>query len=82
MSHLPSPVRRLPDVVHRPDLLTPPARPPRPVGLGDAVARVAEPIAGLVDKLTGSKLVGCQPCGQRRDALNRLLPNLRHPFSR
>lgn len=66
-------------IVLRPDLLKPPAR---TVGLGDAVAAVANPIAAFVDKSTGSKLVGCQPCGQRRDALNRFLPNILKPFTR
>lgn len=72
----------LPPIVHRPDMMTPPPRPKPPVGLGDVVASVAQPIAAAVDKLTGSRLVGCGPCGQRKDKLNRLLPNILKPFTR
>ena len=77
-------MNKLDPIIHRPDMMKPPARPVTraPVGLGDAIAAVANPIAQVMDKLTGSKLVGCQPCGQRRDALNRLLPNVLKPFSR
>lgn len=47
-----------------------------PFGLGDAVAKVAEPIAKVSDALFGTHLVGCQSCAERRAALNRLVPNL------
>ncbi len=68
-------------VTHAPHLLVAPA--PRPqTGLGDVVAKVAEPVAAAMDKLTGSKLVGCQPCAQRRDTLNRFIPNILKPLSR
>lgn len=72
----------LPPIVHRPDMMVPPARKKPPVGLGDVVAKVAQPIAGLVDKVTGSKLSGCGGCGQRREALNRLVPDVQNPFLR
>lgn len=75
-------MNKLPEIVHRPDMATPPARPKPTTGLGDVVAALANPIAASVDKLTGSKLVGCQPCGQRKDRLNHLLPNILKPFSR
>lgn len=48
----------------------------RPFGLGDAVAVVAEPIARALDATIGTKLVGCGGCARRRDALNRLVPEL------
>ncbi len=73
---------KLPEVVHRPDLMKPPPLPKATTGLGDVVAAVANPIALLVDKTTGSKLVGCPPCGKRRDALNQLVPNILKPFSK
>ncbi len=73
---------KLPDIVHRPDLMKPPPLPKASTGLGDLVHAVANPIAVLVDKTTGSRLVGCKPCGQRRDALNQLVPNVLKPFSR
>ncbi len=72
------PIRR---TVLRPDLMKPPPLPKATPGLGDVVAMVANPIALLMDKTMGSKLVGCQPCGQRRDALNRIIPNVLKPFS-
>lgn len=58
-----------------PDIRTP-AR-----GLGDALGRVLQPIVGLVDKVTGSKLSGCGGCAQRRDVLNRLVPDVQKPFT-
>lgn len=73
---------KLPEIVHRPDLLKPPPLPKVSRGLGDVVAAVANPIAILVDKATGSKIHGCQPCGQRRDALNNLIPDVLKPFTR
>lgn len=69
-------------VIHRADMMQPPVRQKPTTGLGDVVAALANPIAASVDKLTGSKLVGCQPCGQRKDRLNHLLPNILKPFSR
>lgn len=39
-------------------------------GLGDAVAAVAEPIAAASDAVLKTKLKGCIPCGQRKEALN------------
>ena len=53
--------------------------PPPPAqsrGLGDLVATLADPIARASDALFGTHLVGCQPCAQRREALNRLVPKL------
>lgn len=55
-------------------------RPPRPFGLGDAVAAVAQPIARALDAVAGTSLAGCQPCKQRRAALNKALPNLKRPL--
>lgn len=63
-------------------MMVPPPRNKKPVGLGDVVAKVVKPIAGLVDKVTGSKLSVCGGCGQRREALNRLVPDVQNPFSR
>ena len=41
--------------------------------LGDAVERVAKPIARIIDMVAGTKLANCQGCAKRRDKLNRLL---------
>lgn len=54
----------------------PPPTAPKPRGLGDLVATLAEPIAAASDKLLGTHLVGCQSCAERRAALNRLIPKL------
>jgi len=45
-------------------------------GAGDAVAKIAEPIAGLIDKVTGGKtrLKGCSACAKRKEMLNQYLP--------
>lgn len=45
-------------------------------GAGDAVAIVAQPIAGLIDKLSKGKtrLKGCSACAKRKEMLNQLIP--------
>lgn len=45
-------------------------------GLGDAVASVAQPIAGAIDMATRgrTKLKGCSACAKRKEMLNQLLP--------
>lgn len=43
-------------------------------GLGDAVAAVAEPIAGAMDKVLKTKVKGCSACAKRREMLNHLVP--------
>lgn len=50
------------------------------LGLGDAVALVAEPIARLSDAVLGTKLVGCGGCAQRRAALNAIVPDVTKPL--
>ena len=41
-------------------------------GLGDAVASVAQPIAGAIDKALGTNIKGCGACARRREKLNNL----------
>lgn len=43
-------------------------------GLGDLVARVANPVAGVIDKVAGTNLKGCGGCKGRRETLNRVVP--------
>ena len=63
--------------------IVPPVPRARPIfGLGDAVAAVAQPIAGAIDRVAGTKLKGCGGCKGRRRALNRAVPNLIPPFLR
>lgn len=52
------------------------ANPYRRIGLGDAVHAVAHPIAKAVDKVAGTNLANCKACEKRRQALNRILPDL------
>jgi len=40
--------------------------------LGDAVASVAQPIAGAIDKALGTNIKGCSACAKRREKLNNL----------
>lgn len=75
-------MNKLPDVIYRPDLMKPPERKPATLGLGTVIETILHPAAAVVDKLTGSRLVGCGPCGQRKDKLNRFLPNILKPFTR
>lgn len=45
-------------------------------GLGDVVASIAQPIARAIDKVAGTKIAECGGCKRRREALNRIVPNL------
>jgi hypothetical protein len=42
------------------------------IKIGDAVEVIAQPIAGTIDKLTGSKLKECSSCKKRKEWLNNL----------
>lgn len=43
----------------------------RRTGLGDVVARFAEPIATAVDAVAGTDLKNCAGCAKRREILNQ-----------
>lgn len=45
-------------------------------GLGDLVAKVAQPIAKAIDAVAGTNVQGCGGCKKRQEALNRFLPKL------
>lgn len=45
-----------------------------PRGVGDLVALVAKPIAGVIDAVAGTKLKRCGSCAARRAALNKAMP--------
>jgi len=51
-----------------------------PVGLGDIVASVAQPIARLSDSVLGTRLAECGGCKQRQARLNAAVPDVRRPF--
>jgi len=42
------------------------------VSLGRAVERVAQPIAGVIDKVAGTNLKECGGCKKRKEWLNNL----------
>jgi hypothetical protein len=44
--------------------------PPASRGLGDAIARIAKPIARVIDRAIGTRLQDCDPCEKRRVWLN------------
>lgn len=54
----------------------------RPVGLGDLVAKVAQPAAELIDRVLKTDLSRCGGCAERRAALNKLIPDIGKPLSK
>lgn len=55
----------------------------RTIGIGDLVAIGAQPIAKVIDKVAGGKtnLQNCGGCNQRKDNLNKMVPDIMHPFT-
>lgn len=60
-----------------------PSPPPDPIprvsarkyrGLGDLVHAVAQPLASVLDSLTGTRLAHCRGCARRRKAWNHKFP--------
>lgn len=47
---------------------------PAPIGLGDVVAAVAQPIAKVIDAVAGTNVAGCGGCAKRQAALNAAVP--------
>jgi len=48
---------------------------PKPIGLGDRVERVAQPIARVIDRVAGTNIQGCGACQKRKEYLNKKFPN-------
>ncbi len=46
-------------------------------GLGDLVAKIAQPIAKGIDSIAGTDIEHCGACKKRREALNKLAPDIR-----
>ena len=44
------------------------------LGLGDIVAKVAQPIAKTIDSVAKTNLKSCGGCKKRQEKLNQLLP--------
>ncbi|WP_414664910.1 hypothetical protein [Horticoccus sp. 23ND18S-11] len=57
-------------------------RAPRTLGLGDAVAMMAQPITAAVDFVAGTDLKNCAGCGQRQAYLNNVVPDVLNPIRR
>ncbi|MBI5770848.1 MAG: hypothetical protein HZA93_23930 [Verrucomicrobia bacterium] len=55
---------------------------PAPLGLGDVVASVAQPIARAIDAVAGTNLKGCGGCAGRKARLNQAVPDIARPFRR
>ena len=50
------------------------------LGLGDAVALVAQPVAAATDALVGTNLSSCLSCGERHVGLNEAVPDVFRPL--
>lgn len=48
--------------------------PERMKGMGDLVAKVAQPIAKGLDRIFGTNIQGCGGCKKRQEKLNELIP--------
>lgn len=48
----------------------------KPIGLGDAVASVAQPIAKAMDAVLGTSIQTCGGCAARKAMLNAMVPRL------
>lgn len=46
-----------------------------PVGLGDRVEQIAQPIAKIIDRAVGTNIQGCGGCKKRKDWLNKNFPD-------
>lgn len=67
-------------IVHTP-AVSPSTPQRRRIGLGDAMAAVAQPIAKAVDAVLGTNLQNCASCGQRQESLNKAVDNI-NPFAK
>jgi hypothetical protein len=47
---------------------------PNPIGLGDRVERIAQPIARVIDRVAGTNIQGCGACQKRKEYLNKKFP--------
>ena len=55
---------------------------PYTVGLGTAVAMVAQPIAKAVDAVANTTLAQCGGCAGRKAGWNKKVPDIMHPWRR
>jgi hypothetical protein len=46
------------------------------IGLGDIVYKIANPIAQVIDSAIGTSIATCGGCAKRREALNKIIPDL------
>ena len=53
----------------------------RKTGLGDAIEKIAQPIASVLDATLGTDIKNCGGCKKRKEALNKMVPNV-NPFKK
>jgi hypothetical protein len=46
-----------------------------PLGIGDRVERIAQPIARAIDRVAGTNIQGCGACQKRKKYLNEKFPS-------
>ena len=46
----------------------------KPIGLGDRVERIAQPISSVIDRVAGTNIQGCGACQKRKEYLNKNFP--------
>lgn len=51
------------------------------IGLGDFVAKFAQPIAKTIDSVAGTNIQNCGGCKKRQEGLNNLVPNIKNPLN-
>lgn len=49
---------------------------PKKIGLGDAVAILAQPVAKVVDAIAGTNLKNCLSCAERKANWNQSFPSI------
>lgn len=64
------------DKVEIKPIVIPPMAKNKPIinGVGDVVAKVAQPVANLIDKIFSTNIRECGGCKKRREKLNKMFP--------
>lgn len=55
---------------------------PKPIGAGDVVAAVAQPIAAVIDWALWTDILNCSSCEERRKKWNKMMPNILRPLQK
>lgn len=51
------------------------------IGLGDFIAKFAQPIAKTIDSVAGTNIQNCGGCKKRQEGLNNLVPDIKNPLN-